>query len=136
MVSPIDWSLQKAIHAALVADASLTALVGGPHVYDHVPRGQPYPYVTFGQSSSRDWSTGTDHGLEMIVTLHVWSRAAGRDEATRIMDAMRTVLHDQPLALDNAHLVNLRHEFSEIRRDPEGDQFHGIVRLRAVVETA
>ena len=34
------------------------------------------------------------------------------------------------------HLVNLRHEFSEARLDPDGDTFHGIVRYRAVTEPA
>ena len=46
----------------------------------------------------------------------------------------KDVLHDQPLTLSDHHLVNLRHEFSEARLDPDGDTFHGIVRYRAVTE--
>ena len=129
-----DWSLQKAIHATLVADAAVVASLGGPRIYDHVPRGQAYPYVTFGQSIVRDWSTGTDDGVEIVVTLHVWSRAAGRHEAADVMDAVRVALHDRPLTVEGSLLVNLRHELSEVRRDPDGDQFHGIVRLRAALE--
>lgn len=136
MAEAADWSLQKAIHTALLASAAVTGPLGGPNVYDHVPRGQAFPYVTFGQSTARDWSTGSDDGLEVVVTLHVWSRAAGRDETATIMTALREALHEQPLAIGDHTLINLRHELSEIRRDPDGDQFHGIVRLRAAIETA
>jgi hypothetical protein len=45
-------------------------------------------------------------------------------------------LHDQPLTLVDHDLVNLRHEFSEARPDPDGDTYHGIVRYRAVTEPA
>ena len=45
-----------------------------------------------------------------------------------------SALHDQPLMLVDHELVNLRHEFSEARPDPDGDTFHGIVRYRAVTE--
>ncbi len=135
MPAPADWSLQTAIHTALISDTTVTTLLGGQHVYDHVPRGRHTPYVTFGQASIRDWSTGTDDGFEIIFTLHVWSRASGRDEVTRITNAIRTALHDQPLALPDASLINLRHEVAEIRQEPEGDQFHAIVRLRATLET-
>jgi hypothetical protein len=45
-------------------------------------------------------------------------------------------LHDQPLTLVDHDLVNLRHEFSEARPDPDGDTYRGIVRYRAVTEPA
>ena len=51
-----------------------------------------------------------------------------------IMAAMRNVLHDKTLALTGYRLVNLRHEFSDARRDPDGETIHGIMRLRAVTE--
>ncbi|HUS97215.1 MAG TPA: DUF3168 domain-containing protein [Hyphomicrobiaceae bacterium] len=128
------WALQAALHAALVANAPVTTLLQGDHIYDHVPRGRAYPYVTFGQTTERDWSAGNDRGQEHIVTLHMWSQARGRSEAQAIMEAMRGGLHDQAIALAGHRLVNLRHEFSEVRRDADGETFHGIVRLRAVTE--
>ena len=50
------------------------------------------------------------------------------------MAAVRTALHDQPLTLAGHRLINLRHELSEARRDPDGDTIHGIARFRAVTE--
>lgn len=128
------WALQKSIFVVLMGDAGVTGLLGGARIYDDVPRGVDYPFVTFGNSTVRDWSTGSDGGGEHIVTLHVWSRANGRRETHEIMGALRTALHDEPLSLDGHRLVNLRHEFSEARRDPDGETYHGVVRYRAVTE--
>jgi hypothetical protein len=128
------WALQQAIFATLTADTPLVTLLGGARVYDDVPQGAAFPYLTFGQSTARDWSTGSDDGNEHILTLHVWSQANGKRQANEIMGAIRTALHDQPLTLTGHRLINLRHEFSEARRDPDGETTHGIARFRAVTE--
>jgi hypothetical protein len=128
------WALQKAIHAALTADMGLVALLGGPSVFDDVPPRSAFPYVTLGQSTERDWSTATEDGAEHLVTLHVWSRKVGRKETREIMEAIRMALHDRPLAADGHRVANIRHEFSEARRDADGETYHGIMRYRAVTE--
>jgi Protein of unknown function (DUF3168) len=128
------WHLQTAIYSALSADATLTGLLGGTKVFDDVPRGTEFPYVTIGQSRVRDWSTGTDRGDEHIVTLHVWSRDNGRKSVEAIIDAIAAGLHDQPLAVTGHRLINLRRELSDIRRESDGETYHGIVRFRAVTE--
>ncbi len=127
-------ALQTAIFSTLAADTSLTALLGAPRIYDQVPQPATYPYVTFGQSTVRDADTSSAAADEHIVTLHVWSQARGRQETHRLIDAIRSALHDKVLALAGHSLINIRHDFSEARRDPDGDTLHGIVRLRAVTE--
>lgn len=126
--------LQQSVHAALTADPAIIGLLGAPNVFDDVPRAARHPYITIGQSLVKDWSTGTEEGDEHILTLHVWSRAKGRQETHEIMAAVRAALADAPLSLTGHRLVNLRHEFSEARRDPDGETYHGLVRLRAVTE--
>ena len=130
------WELQKSIYAALIADGALTTLLGGAHIYDDVPRGAQLPYVTFGQSTVRDWSTGTDPGHEHLFTMHVWTRVNGERQAHQIMSAIRDRLHDTTLALSGFSLINLRHEFSDSFREPDGETIHGVVRYRAVTEPA
>lgn len=129
-----SFELQKAIFTALNADAALTALLGGARIYDTVPRGAAYPYVTFGQISSRDWSTGTDEGEEHAIVLHVWSETAGHRQTHRINAAVQVALHDAQLTLSSHRLVNIRHETTEARRDIAGERHRGIVRFRAVTE--
>ncbi len=129
-----EWSLQKAVFAALEADAALTSLIGADRIHDDAPQTTSFPYITFGSSPARDWSTGTDTGAEHVLTLHVWSRAAGKKEAQAIMRLLREALHDEPLVIEDHRLINLRHEFSDTSRDADGETVHGIVRFRAVTE--
>lgn len=129
-----SFALQQSIYSALAADAQITTLLGAPRIFDDVPQKSDFPYLTLGQSSVRDWSTGTEPGDEHILTLHVWSRASGRKQTHEIMGALKTALHNRALALAGHRLINLRHEFSDARREPDGETYHGIVRLRAVTE--
>jgi hypothetical protein len=133
-MSSASFALQKAIFSKLTADAGMLAALGGPRVYDEVPVRGEFPYLTFGQTTERDWSTGTDPGHEHIFTLHVWSRARGRKETDDVMAAAKAALHDQALTLTGHRLVNLRHEFSDARREPDGETYHGVARYRAVTE--
>ena len=130
-----SWALQKAIHARLIADTAILALIGGPRIYDDVPRQPAFPYVSYGQSTVRDWSTGTDDAHEHIVTLHVWTRANGRKPAHEISSAIEAAIDQQVLVLDGHRLISLRHEFSDVRREADNETWRGIVRLRAVTES-
>lgn len=126
--------LQRAIYQRLTMDAALIALLGGARVYDDVPRGASFPYISFGPTTERDWSTGGEVGCEHTVTLHVWSRAHGFQETETIVAAVRDALHDQGLSLTGFQLINLRQEQAEVRRDPDGETRQGSIRLRAVTE--
>lgn len=131
-----SWILQQALYQLLSTDAALTTLLGAPRIYDHVSPRPTFPYITIGQTTVRDWSTATDIGEEHQLTLHVWSRAGGRRETHEIMSAIRAAVDHAELPLTGYRLINLLHEFSETRRDPDGETFHGVVRFRAVTEAA
>ncbi len=126
--------LQRSLYQLLRSDATLTAVLGGSRVYDDVPQRAELPYVTFGQSLVRDWSTGSEPGHEHVVTLHVWSRAPGRKKVHEIVEVLVALLHEQQPELDTHRIVNLRHELSEARRDTDGETYHGIIRYRVVTE--
>ena len=129
-----SWALERKIYQALRNSSELTSLLGGDRIYSQAPPAAQFPFITLGQTVNLDWSTGTDEGAEHSLTLHVWSRADGAREVHEILEMIRTVLHDQLLALEDHYLVNLRHEFMEARLDPDGETMHGIVRYRAVTE--
>jgi hypothetical protein len=129
-----SWPLQQAVFAALTADAALTALIGPGRVCDDVPQGTPLPYVALGPVTAQDWSTGSEHGTEHVLAVHVWSGARGKKQAHEVLGAIRAALHDQPLSLAGHRLINLRHQRSEIRRTADGRAIHGTIRFRAVTE--
>ncbi len=136
MAASTGWSLRRGIYQALAGSPALGSMLGGTRIYDDPPQAASYPFITLGQSTLRDWSTGSEGGAEHLVTLHVWSRTGGKKQVHDIIEEIKTALHDKPVSLIDHHLVNLRHEFSEARPDPDGDTFHGIVRYRAVTEPA
>lgn len=127
--------LQKAIFAALSADATLVGLLAGAKVYDQAPPHAGFPYITFGRTSIYDWSTGTESGVEQLFTLHVWSKAKGRNEALQIMDRIHVLLDDAALPMAGQDLVSLRQEFAEARFDDDLMLYHGLLRFRATIET-
>ncbi|MCB1442175.1 MAG: DUF3168 domain-containing protein [Methyloceanibacter sp.] len=129
-----SWELQRSIYQTLSNAPALTSLLGGAHIFSNPPQGEALPYITLGQTVNLDWSTGSEDGTEHSLTLHVWSRADSAQEVHEIIDTLKTLLHDQPLTLQDHDLVNLRHEFTEARIDPDGETMHGIVRYRAVTE--
>ena len=129
-------ALRAAIHDALVANGALTALLGGPKVYDEAPASAAFPYVTLGDARIQDASAGSDPAQEHRLTLHAWSRQGGHKEAHIIAGALLEALDDAPLAPDGHHLVNLRFSVADIRREADGRTYHALGRFRAVTEPA
>jgi hypothetical protein len=136
MPTAASAALRAAVHDALTADAALTALLGGPKVYDEPPRGAAFPYVTLGETRILDWSTGTESGAEHQLMLHAWSRQGGHREAHLITGALLQALDDVPLTLADHRLINLRFAVADVRREADGRTYHALVRFRAVTEPA
>ncbi|WP_428029258.1 DUF3168 domain-containing protein [Ancylobacter sp.] len=128
-------ALRRAIHAALVADAPLTAAMGAGRVHDVPPAAPEFPYVTLGEAQVLDWSTATEGGAEHRLTLACWSRQGGHGEAHALAHLVQQALHDAPLVLEGHRLVNLRFSTAEIRREPGGRTYRALLRFRAVTET-
>lgn len=134
-MSDASLALQKAIVAALKADAHLKVLIGDPpRIYDDPPRDAPFPYVTIGASTLADWDTSEAPGFEHAILLHAWSRYGGRREARLIQGALHAALHERALSLDGHRLANLRFEFADVFRDEDGETAHAVMRFRAVTE--
>jgi len=127
-------ALRAAIHDALLADASLTSLLGGARVYDEPPAVATFPYVTLGEARVADYSTGTEAGEEHQLILHGWSRQGGHREAHLIAGAVLQALDDAALTLADHRLVNLRFALADVRREADGRTYHALVRFRAVTE--
>ena len=136
MPTAASAALRAAVHDALTANAALTALLGGPKIYDEPPRSAAFPYVTLGEARIADYSTGSEPGEEHQLTLHAWSRQGGQREAHLIAGALLQTLDDAPLALADNHLVNFRFAVADVRREADGRTYHALVRFRAVTEPA
>jgi hypothetical protein len=128
----IQLQIQKSIYEKLTDDLDLIDLVNG--VFDHVPQGQDYPYITIGEDTSLEWDTDTNLGQESTLTIHTWSREYGRAEVKTIMSAIYRVLHRQPLEIDDGAHVLSNVEFSETFLEADGVTRHGVMRVRVIVD--
>lgn len=123
------WPLQQALYTRLTTDSALMARVTG--VFDAVPDGQDFPYVTVGEDTVVDWSTKTNSGEEITHTLHVWSRYAGKKEAKEILSLVLDAITKQPLVLAGGFSVDYTAlDFMEIFTDEDAVTRHGVLRLR------
>ena len=127
-----QFALQEAIYTRLNNDSTLTSTYGAS-VYDEVPEGSSFPYVTIGETTALDYSTHDVDGSEQTMTLHVWSQYRGAKETKNILDRLHDLLHNYSLSVTGANLINLRLEFSDLLRDPDGITRHGVMRFRAVL---
>jgi hypothetical protein len=134
MATPASASLRAAVHDALTQYAPLTAVLGGPKIYDEPPRAAAFPYVTLGEARVADFSTSTEPGEEHQLTLHAWSRQGGTRAAHIIAGTLLQALDDAPLALADHRLINFRFAVADVRREADGRTYHAQVRFRAVTE--
>lgn len=131
-MSTAQFQLQSTIYTTLNNDSNLTNTLGAS-IFDEVPEGSSTPYVTIGEDTAVDYSTDTADGADITVNIDVWSEYKGSKECKQIMDRIHDLLHDSSLSITGFNLVNLRFEFSDILRDPDGVTRHGVMRFRAII---
>src|SRR5947207_15725984 len=87
------WALQQAVFAALSGNENIKDIVDDPpRIYDTVPRGAGFPYIVIGDDRQSNLSTATDKASEHQLSVHVYSRAAGRKEARVAAEAVVAAL--------------------------------------------
>jgi hypothetical protein len=116
-----QFQLQSAIYSALNVSAITTDLSCG--VSDEVTEGNTYPFISLGDLN----------GGEYTINIHIWSQYKGSKQTKEIMDKIHDLLHDIDLTVTGFNLINLRFEYSDIMRDPDGVTRHGVMRFRAII---
>lgn len=124
-------AVQKAVVAALRANAAVSAIVGA-RVFDQPPQGAEFPYVELGDIQTIGRPTDRLLPSEVYVTLHTWSRAVGKVETRRVMGAIRDALDEAALALEGHALDVLQYETGHATDDPDGLTKHGVMTFRAL----
>ncbi len=127
MSSP-DMALQIAL------DERLTEKLTVP-VFDAVPEGTPYPYVTLDYEVSGN--TTPIYGRQRenrLFYLSVWSDFQGQMEVKRIMSEIYEALNEKPLHLEEGRAVSVRVIRSQTTREPDGKTYMGSVTLRIITQ--
>lgn len=128
------FDLQKAIHSALldseITDSSGSSITG---IFDDVPEGTSYPYITVGEDTAVDVSSKDNTIFEHTLTIHAWSQYKGRRDIKELMEQIHNALHNVDVSVNGASLCNLRQEFQTTLLENDGITRHGVMRFRAVV---
>ena len=127
-------ALQQAMRTSLLADTTLTSLLGGQHIYDETPRGEPASHVVFGTIETRDWSTVEAKAHEHFITIDVMTNERGRSLAQAICQAIETRLDMATLTLTGHRLINLRQVFWAVSKPRGSNSFGASMRFRAATE--
>lgn len=133
--SPSLTTLQTAVYSALLSDLGIVSLAGAGKVFDRVPEGTAFPYITIGDVTAKDYDSQTFDGLETTITVHSWARGAGRKSVKSLMDRIYKILHRANLQMDGQKMILMRFEFSNGGElDPDGVTYHGVQRFRALIQ--
>lgn len=132
MASP-ELELQGAIVARLKNDSSVTALVS-TRIYDPVPTGPTFPYVSFGPRDA--FSDDAECITVFVITMQidVWSRVQGPAEALRVADAVRASIHNYDFTLSTNGFVLFEHRITRTFRDPDGITTHAAMTFEGFVQ--
>lgn len=127
-------ALQKAIVAALKADAGVNAIVAG-RIYDAVPGGAVKPYVSFGPFQLLPEHGDCLDGGEAFVTLDGWAAGPDTVQVKSLGIAVAKALDRAELALDaSQRLVAMSVEQTQYMRDPDGITAHAVITVHAWTE--
>ena len=128
----------RAVHGALATDDALLALLGGPHVHEHVPARARPPYLSLALVEQRDWSTATEGGAEVEIEITGWVEASRLAPLGAIQARVAEIVAFPRLAaspaLSGHALVNVEPLITTIERRPADELLVGRQRLRIVCE--
>ena len=121
-------ALQKALYD------KLTETLNVP-VFDSVPAGTPYPYVTLDYETVDNTSPIFGKKREnRLFYLSVWSEYKGQAEVKRINSEIAAALDEIPLPLSTGTAVSVRVVRTESNREPDGVTYMGSVTLRIITQ--
>lgn len=119
-------ALYKDVYESLTGHVALTALLGGPKVYDFEPEEPDEvegPYIVIGDTHEVEGRTMDDGERKVFVRLYIWSSYRGRKEVIEIEREIEA-------ALDGDRYY---YESFQVLPSDEGWR-HGVVIFRTFIE--
>ena len=130
------FNAQEAMFTALAGSTEIQGLLGDPPaIYDHVPPGVAFPYMTFGPLHVTPFDTKTEIGFEQIVTLNIWSRYRGSKEAKDIAEAAYDALHEAALSVSGEVFLLCEFHSADMAPLNDGLTYHAEMRFVLTTQT-
>lgn len=100
----------------------------GRQGFDCVQKDAVYPYIVVGETNVTNKETTTSMVEDVGITLHVYSQARNRDEASQIIQFLGFVLNNE-IEIDYYSFIKSRIDTQEVITDIDQYTKHGIIRL-------
>jgi Protein of unknown function (DUF3168) len=109
------------MNALEAVQAALVTLLGGiAPVYDGAPPRAAFPYIMISDSPVSDWSTKTERGREIRLTLTLWDDGEVAENLRTLMIAVEAAMDAFPRNLPGWRVASLVFLRSLVSRDPGG----------------
>ena len=125
-------ALQRAVVAALTADASLAAMLSG--VFDGPPARAALPWAGVDCGMESDWSHKTGRGREIRLAISLWTDGRAATELHQLMVQAEAALAQVALGDATMQLVGLVFQRSRVMR-AAGEPWLGLLEYRARILT-
>lgn len=126
--------LQELIYNRLISDAGVSAIVGDK-VFDRAKPRAAAPYISFGPSDGVPDDAECITGRVETMQIDCWSDSqGGKSQAKRLVDAVKSSLHEWAGTLAVNALVEMRVVLWRVFDDPDGVISHGVVTVEAMIE--
>ncbi len=132
-ISPVV-ALRHAMRERLLADAELVSALGAARIHDVAPRQTAAPWIAFGETRLRDWSTSSGRGVEALLDIDVVSDQPGAREGLQLAEQVTRLLDDAALSPGGWRLVRLALVATDARRSDQGRFARVALRFRALIE--
>lgn len=144
----MTWAPQEtqiSIYNLFANDGSLSVLLnpdGGTtsKIFDHVPDGQPFPFISMDITPFRDRGSYTNEGWLGEIWIHSWYQAGqnsvtglGKKQVQLIQARVDRLLHNTYLAISGWRNLNLRRAMVNVMQDPDNVTMHGIQQFKIML---
>jgi len=125
-------AVQKAVYELLTGDAELMAMITG--VFDHVPKGQAFPYVRIGEATEVPWNDFGRPGSQLTINVHAFDNAAEVARLLGIGTAVQGITDGADPTIIGSSLVDIAFEFNQVLYDSDSATNHMAMRFRVFIE--
>jgi len=127
-------AVQAALHARLIADPAVTALVPAENISDRSTAPNVFPSIIIGEAVTL-YSDRYDSFHESVsATLHVWTEEPGLVQAKLIAGAIRTALREAPWTVAGHVCHGITMSSGRFLRDPDGEHGHAVLHVDAILQ--
>lgn len=128
-------SLDAEIIGALAQSEAVKTEFGDPvRIVEGETARAAFPFIRLARHEVRPETSPQPDLISHRISLEIFSRAGGRQEAGRLSALVEAALRQADLTPEGHHLVLFHPVYSDIFLRADGTTFRGLLRLRAVTE--